>query len=320
MSNKTFKISKIETGLRLDKFLTEKLSEYSRSHIQKLIKNEEITVNQKIVPAHYFLKEGDEILVTYNVKLETQEKKEDIMNQNPPPRIIFDNANFIIVEKPSGLLVHQTAKLETHTLVGWLLWKYPELQNVGEQNYRAGIIHRLDKDVSGIMVIAKTQEMYHHLKEQFKKRTIKKEYTAVVYGHMPEYQGKIEIPIGRSPEGKFVAHPRREQKKLQDTDKHAITLYRVLERKKNYDILSVNILTGRTHQIRAHMQYLGHPIIGDTEYSTKKPFLKFFSKKIKVVPVPRIMLHSSKIGFYNLNNEWVEFTSSLPTEFKNFLF
>lgn len=314
-----FTINQSQTSQRLDKFLVGKLEGLSRSQIQKMIKRGLVTLNGKSSKVHEFLKAGDEIHVTYNLKPETQEKKDTDISQNLSPRIIFEDNNFIIVEKPCGLLVHETEKKEPYTLVAWLLQKYPELKSVGEEKYRAGIIHRLDKDVSGVMVVVKTQAMYEHLKNQFKERKVKKEYLALVYGHMPEYEGKIEIPIGRRKDGKFVAHPRIGWKMLQENDKHATTIYKVLEQIKNYDHLSIQILTGRTHQIRVHLQYLGHPIVGDTEYGPKKSFLRFFARKIKVVEAPRLMLHSHTIGFYNLQNEWVEFESPLPHEIKDFL-
>ena len=141
----------------------------------------------------------------------------------------------------------------------------------------------------------------------------------MVYGIPSRPLGKIEIPIGRNEEGKFVAHPRTENIKLQDSDKHAITLYTIQKPIKNYALLDVQILTGRTHQIRAHLSAVGHPVVGDNEYGPIKPFFKKFSKKIKVITAPRIFLHSHRIGFYNIDNEWVEFESTLPETLKNFL-
>lgn len=314
----SFIIEPRNVGNRLDKFLAEKIKGVSRSQIQKKIKSGEITVHKKMVPVHYFLKAGNII------EIEIRNQKSEIMEKNGfkeilTPKSIFEDENFVVLDKPAGLLVHQTEKNEPNTLVHWLKQKYPEIEKVGEHNYRAGIIHRLDREVSGVMLAAKTQKMYHHLKEQFKKRAVAKEYCALVYGHMPEHEGKIELPIGRNKRGKFVAHPRMKKKKLLTNDRHAITLYRVEKKFVNVSLLSIHILTGRTHQIRAHLSALGHPIVGDKKYGPKKPFLRFFSKKIKIIGAPRIMLHSKKIGLRDLNDEWKEFVAPMPREMREFL-
>ncbi len=235
------------------------------------------------------------------------------------PHILYEDADVIVLEKPTGLLVHETTRKEPHTLVAWLVKKYPKIENVGEERYRAGIVHRLDKDVSGIMAVAKTQEMYEHLKKQFKKRSVTKEYIALVYGAPRHESGKINLPIGRNPKGKFVAHPKTQKKKLLPKDRNATTLYRVRERIKNFSVFEIQILTGRTHQIRAHLSHLGHPIVGDKEYGPKKSFHKMFSKKIKVISAPRIMLHSHILEFRGLDGKIKKFQSPLPKEFKKFL-
>lgn len=320
-------ILKEDAGKRLDKFLTEKMAGISRSQIQKKIQAGEVLVNRKTAEVHKFLKENDEITFAKN---ESFPSAKTIPSLIPPltkggiggvePKIIFEDEDFLVINKPSGLLVHPTARLEKNTLVDWLLKKYPEIKNVGEQNYREGIIHRLDKEVSGVMLVAKTKKGYTHLKQQFKDRKITKKYLALVYGVPGEHEGKIDLPIGRSAEGKFVAHPRVDNLKYKDNDKHAITLYHLKETVRDYAVLEVQILTGRSHQIRAHLSAIGHPVVGDKEYGPiNKPFLKKFSKKIKVLDAPRIFLHSNTIGFKNLKNEWVEFTSPLPEELKNFL-
>ena len=254
-------------------------------------------------------------------KSKHREQKSENRNQNGalPPKIIFDSPDFIILDKPAGLLVHATEKNETDTLVSWLIKEYPEIDKVGEQKYRAGIIHRLDRDVSGIMVVAKTNLAFEHLKEQFKKRKVKKEYLALVYGHIDKVEGEIDLPIGRNKEGQFVAHPKRGNEKFQGQDKFAKTQYKVLEYLKDYTLISAFILTGRTHQIRAHFYAIGHPVLGDVIYKPKKKFFHFLRRKIKVVDPGRIFLHSTKIGFYDLNNQWVEFVSPLPAQLQNYL-
>ena len=311
-------ISKKYHGQRLDKFLTEKLKKETRSQIKKLIERGLVLINDQPTKVHYFIKEGDKIIITPKSKREPEpipSKKILIA----PPNILFENNDFLIIEKPTGLLVHPTEKGEKNTLVDWLVKKYPKIKNVGEQKYRAGIIHRLDKDVSGIMVVVKNNETFFYLKEQFKKRLVKKEYTALVYGNMEDEKGEIDLPIGRNKDGQFVAHPRKGKEKFADKDRSARTKYEVLEYVKDYTLLKVRILTGRTHQIRAHLSAIGHPIIGDKLYKPKKKFFHLWQKRIKVVELNRIFLHSTKIGFNDAKNQWQEFYSPLPKNLKQYL-
>jgi len=314
-------------GQRLDKFLTEVLTGQTRSQIKKMIIDGLILVNSKPAKVHQFLKVNDKITIAFpSPSLKEGEAGGGGHLPTSPrgkrgesPKIIFEDNDFLVLEKPAGLLVHQTEKGETNTLVNWLLEKYPQIKNVGEERYREGIIHRLDRDVSGIMAVAKNNEAYYHLKEQFKNRLVKKEYLALVYGHLSQHEGTIELPIGRNKDGQFVAHPRQGKDKFQDRDKVAKTNYKVLEYIKDYTLLSVQILTGRTHQIRAHLFAIGRPILGDLIYKPKKKFLHLFQRKIKVIDLKRIFLHSTKLGFNNLKNEWVEFSSPLPKELTDFI-
>lgn len=305
---------------RLDKFLTEKLKEESRSKVKKMIKHGLVLINNKPAKVHQFLKLQDEITVLPDIETKAETS---VTNQEakPPaePKIIFENDNFLVLDKPDGLLVHPTDLNEPGTLVEWVHQKYPEIEAVGEYQYRGGIIHRLDKDVSGIIVIAKNDQAFYHLKEQFKQRLVKKVYTALVYGRLSQEAGEIDLPIGRNKEGQFVAHPRRGAEKFSVKDKVAKTKYKVLEYIKDYTLLEVQILTGRTHQIRAHLSAIGHPILGDQIYKPRKNFLHLFQHKVKVINPGRIFLHSTQIGFNNLNNDWVEFTSPLPRELTKFL-
>ncbi|OGY47898.1 MAG: hypothetical protein A3J62_00755 [Candidatus Buchananbacteria bacterium RIFCSPHIGHO2_02_FULL_38_8] len=319
--SKNIIIQQKNQGQRLDKFLNEKIKDKSRSQIKKMIKQGLVLVNGQPAKVHHFLKTGDEI--TFQQLSRRRDwpiaPSGDSYLIKTAPKIIFEDKNFLVIEKPIGLLVHPTGKNEKDTLVDWLVKQYPEIEKVGEQKYRAGIIHRLDRDVSGLMVVAKTNAAFTHLKEQFKNRMVKKEYLALVYGHLTQAAGEIDLPIGRNKKGQFVAHPRQGTDKFQAEDKIAKTKYQVVEYIKDYTLLKVQILTGRTHQIRVHLSALGHPILGDQIYRPKKKFFHFLRRKIKVVDPGRIFLHSSKIGFYNLNNQWVEFTSPLPKKLNDYL-
>lgn len=303
---------------RLDKFLTEKLEDKTRSQIKKMLKSGQVLINGKVAKVHQFLKSNDEI------KIETEtiaEKEKPLPTEEKmiEPKIIFEDENYLVIDKPVGLLVHPTDKQEKNTLVDYVVKKYPTVSEIGEQPNRSGIVHRLDKDVSGVMVVAKTKEAYASLKEQFKNRTIKKNYLAVCYGKANKEQGEILLPIGRNKEGQYVAHPFKDNEKFQDNDKFAKTHYKVLKYVKDYSVFDVEIFTGRSHQIRAHLSAVGHPILGDKIYKPKKKFFTFLHRRIKVLALPRIFLHSTRLGFKDLNDKFVEFKSPLPQEITNFL-
>jgi 23S rRNA pseudouridine1911/1915/1917 synthase len=228
-------------------------------------------------------------------------------------KVVFENDGYLVIEKPSGLLVHSTMYQKENTLVDWLIDQRPEISTVGENvgdPKRPGIVHRLDQDVSGLMVIAKTQDAYQGLIEQFKNSKIKKEYSAIVYGSPPQRKGIIEAPIGRTKEGRLVAVKYRKGIRL---EKPAATEYEVVKSFNNFSLLKIRPLTGRTHQIRIHLKEIGCPIVGDKQHLPKH--LRTRAPK----HLKRIFLHASYLGFYDLNNEWREFRSGTPKEFSGFL-
>jgi len=181
---------------------------------------------------------------------------------------------------------------------------------------RPGIVHRLDRDVSGLIAVTKTQKMFDHLKKQFKNRLVYKEYTALVWGKLEKNEGVIDLPIGRSARGsKMAAHPLNYQKKFSEKDKSAVTEYEVIRRIKNCTLVKIRLRTGRSHQIRVHFKAIGHPIVGDKIYFVKK-FFRIFSKRGKL---NRPFLHATKLGFYDLNHRWQIFESDLSLELKNYL-
>ncbi len=312
-------IDKKHQSQRLDKFLTAQLKNESRSKIKKLIKKGLVLINKQPAKVHQFLKIGDEVTIMPDIETKAETSVTQPATIRLEPKIIFENNNFLVLDKPDGLLVHPTELNEPNTLVDWIYEQYPDVETVGEYKYRGGIIHRLDKDVSGVMIVAKNDQAFYHLKDQFKKHQVKKIYLALVYGHVNQAEGLIDLPIGRNKDGQFVAHPRTGKTKFSRRDKMAKTKYKVLDYIKDYSLLEIQILTGRTHQIRAHLSAIGHPILGDQIYKPKKNFLHFFQRKIKVIDLERIFLHSHQLGFFDLNNEWVEFTSPLPVILNNFL-
>jgi len=217
--------------------------------------------------------------------------------------IICQSNDFLIIEKPVGILVHPTKYQKEGTIVDFLVEKYPEIKKIGQQN-RPGIVHRLDKDVSGLMVVAKNEDSYKHLVEQFQKNQVKKKYLALVCGQPAKETGIIDWPIGRTKKGKLVAVKSRKKIKF---EKSALTKYRILRRFKEHALIEVEPLTGRTHQIRLHLKAIGCPIVGNNKYAKIKNDLG------------RIFLHASYLGFYDLEGKWQEFKSELPKECQQFL-
>ena len=287
---------------RIDKFLAEKFK-ISRAFIQKQIKNGSITVNNDKINAHYKPMLGDIIEIE-----KTEKDPPDISpSKTIKFKIIEKTDDYIVIEKPARLVVHPAEGIHELTLVNGLLAKYPEIAKVGENELRPGIVHRLDRDVSGLMVIARTQKMFDHLKKQFQERSIEKEYTALVHGVIEDEDGTINTPIGRSKtkDGKMAAHSQETE-----GDREAITEFEVIERKKNYTLLSVKILTGRSHQIRVHLNSIEYPIVGDKLYT---------NKRIKNADLNRLFLHASRLAFNDLDSERKEYKSKLPKELINFL-
>jgi 23S rRNA pseudouridine1911/1915/1917 synthase len=226
--------------------------------------------------------------------------------KNNDPKIIKKTTTYLVIEKPSGLLVHPTSpKAKEESLLTWLGKKFPETKKIGDPE-RPGLVHRLDKDVSGLMVIPRTEEMYEHLKTQFQEHTVEKHYTALVHGKVGKDTGEITFKIARSnSRARMAARPDDEE------GREAHTEFETLKRLVGSSLLDVRIHTGRTHQIRAHMFGYGHPVVGDTLYRHK-------NTKLKRTP-DRIFLHSTKLAFTDLKGKRVEFDSPLPESLENFL-
>ena len=290
-----------ETRERLDKFLVKELADLSRSQIQKLIKSDLVLVNGHKTPVHHFLKKGDKILIHEKTATENPKKE-----PGPESTVIAETGDYLVINKPAGLIVHPAAGIKEKTLVDWLLKKYPKIKTVGDNPDRPGLVHRLDKDVSGLLIIAKNQAMFEHLKKQFQNHLVKKEYLALANGSMKADEGMIDLPIKRSRRsGKMAAQPKGA------AGKNAVTEFSVIKKFKNYTYLKVNLKTGRTHQIRTHFKAYGHPLVGDRLYQNKKIKDKF--------NLNRIFLHAAGLSFDDLANNRQEYQSRLPKELKNIL-
>ena len=274
------------SGMRLDKFLADKFPQYSRSQFQKMIKNGDVLVNNGVLKSSYILAANDTVEVKDAFKKEVL-----IQSENIDLPIVYEDEEFLVINKPAGIIVHPDgASVSTGTVVNALFDKIPK--GVGE-DIRRGIVHRLDKDTSGLLVVVKTLEAKNYFVKQFQGKTIKKVYLALVKGILPHKEGRIEAPIGRDI---------RNRKKMAIVDekkgKNAISLYKVLEEfevseKLRASLIEVEIKTGRTHQIRVHMDSIGHPIVGDNVYGSA-PINRFFKEKFGL---DRQFLHAKKLSF-----------------------
>ena len=233
---------------------------------------------------------------------------EKIEPSNIKLKLVYEDKDLVVINKPSGMVVHPGAGNHQNTLLNALLFKFPELENLP----RAGIIHRLDKETSGLMIIARNQKSYKNLSEQISERTVKRTYQAFVVGNISR-SGRIEEPIGR--------HPRNRQKQaVTEKGKYALTKYSVAKKYGNYTHLEVNLETGRTHQIRVHLSHIGFPLIGDVLYGRKKRFAKSTNSDLREVieRFPRQALHASNLSFKGVeDNKEVSFSSPLPEDILN---
>lgn len=306
-----YKVKKEKTGVRLDLFLVEKTKK-TRGEVQKLIQDGNILVSGKSKSNHYALKEGEEVEVK-KVKIK---KSESLADKEKNISVVFENSEFLVVNKPAGLIVHGAPHIKEPTLADWLIKKYPEIKKVGEDKARPGIMHRLDKDASGLMVIAKTNETFKSLKKQFQDRKVEKEYTALVYGSVAKENDKINFSIKRSAGGhRQAAVPEGYNFKENFLElREAFSEFKVIKRFVNYTLLSVKISSGRKHQIRVHMFAYGCPLVGDDLYSTKKTREMNRANKLG-----RIFLVASNLSFYDLSGAKQSFSVKLPQELENFL-
>ena len=301
-------INEKQAGNRMDKFLAEKFTEHSRSFWQSAIADGFVLLNKKNKLAHYKLKINDIININFKEINKISQKKEISLKPDKKIKfkIVFENDNFIVINKPSGLVVHPTESCPKNTLVNGLLAHYPKIKTVGDNPLRPGIVHRLDKWVSGLMVVAKNQETFLHLKDQFSKRKVEKKYLALIYGVINKDSGEINLKIGRNKNGMITTGTTEKYKE-------AKTLFSVIKRFKNFTFIKAQILTGRTHQIRVHFKAIDHPIAGDNIYYLKK------YQTLNLFGLKRIFLYSSELGFKDKTGEQFNFEKKLPLEFKKII-
>lgn len=277
-------------GIRIDSYLAERL-ELSRSKIQKLVKEEKVLVNGKVVPASYPVKMGDEIEVDDELDYDIHVEPENI-----PLNIVYEDDDLLVINKESGMVVHPAPGHYTGTLVNALLYHYPMIQG---ENHRPGIVHRLDKDTSGLMLVAKNEWSLEKLSEMISTKVVERKYLAIVDGVISHDTGEVDAPIGRD------IHNRQKMAVTDVNGKEAITHFKVLERFPNHSLLECKLDTGRTHQIRVHMAYIGHPVTNDPLYGRGK--CTEFGQ----------MLHSYSIRFpHPRSGKELFFTVEAPKEFQ----
>lgn len=294
----TFLVSEGETNERLDMFLVKKKPEMSRSHIQKLIIDGQVTVNGKLVKANFKVKMGDKVVFTV-----PEPQRLEIIPEAIPLNILYEDSELVVVNKARGMVVHPAAGNLQGTLVNALLEHCGDLSGING-TIRPGIVHRIDKDTSGVMVVAKTDRAHLSLALQIKNKDAKRKYLAIVHGNVKAEDGIIDAPIGRHPV---------DRKKMAVTFQHsreARTHFQVLQRFGSYSLVECRLMTGRTHQIRVHMAYIGNPVVGDPKYGPKASHFKIIGQA----------LHSTELMFtHPVSGEKMIFTAPMPADMEKIL-
>jgi len=293
-----FLISPKEASCRLDLYLKRRIPTLSRSRLQRLIKKAGITVNDRPVKPGYRLRPEDRVQLDVPAY-----QTPKILPQTIPLEVVYEDSSILMINKSAGMVVHPAPGHYEGTLVNALLARNPKIFRSSSGEERPGIVHRLDKDTSGLMVVAKTEFAHQALARQFKAHTIHRIYLALALGALKPGKGRIELAIGRD---------RWERKKISmrtTRPKEAVTEYRVIERLKSASLLEIKPLTGRTHQIRVHLAYIKHPVLGDAVYGTRK------AARLGDILVPRQMLHAYILGFIHpVTGEPMEFSAPLSPD------
>ena len=298
MKEYSFTVTEDEEGTRVDKYLAELLPDMSRSFIQKLIEAGNLSVSGKSVKSNYKLKQ-DEV-----IHFETPDCIiPDIIPQDIPIDIVYEDEDVAIVNKPQGMVVHPSAGHYDNTLVNALLYHLSGRLSGINGILRPGIVHRIDKDTSGLLIICKSDFAHNSIAAQLKEHSANRRYRAIVHGVIKDDEGTVEAPLGRSQND-------RKKMCIDNNGKHAVTHYKVLERFKGYTYIECKLETGRTHQIRVHMSSIGHPLMGDPVYMPQKEPIHCNGQ----------MLHAKSIGFISPSKgEYIEFDSNLPGYFEKAL-
>ncbi|MBT9053969.1 pseudouridine synthase [Lactobacillus delbrueckii subsp. bulgaricus] len=291
--NREYELTAEESGQRLDKYLAGEMTDLSRSRIKELVQAGEILVNGKKSKVSYKVQKDDLIQV---IVLPLEPLK--LEAENIPLDIVYEDKDVIVVNKPQGMVVHPAAGHPSHTLVNALLYHTRDLADSPE-GFRPGIVHRIDKDTSGLLMVAKNAAARESLEKQLAAKSNKRQYLAIVHGNFAEEEGTIDAPIGRNPKD-------RKQMAVVEKGKSAVTHFKVLEQYQGYSLVECQLETGRTHQIQVHMAYIGHPLAGDPLYGPRK-----------TLPGHGQFLHAKTLGFEQPSTgEWLEFSVQPPEIFQ----
>jgi 23S rRNA pseudouridine1911/1915/1917 synthase len=307
-SNLSFTVPENSAGQRLDAFLTEQVESWSRSRLQRLIDDGDVTVNGRAAKPSYKLRVNDQVDAELTLAPLTSFAPENI-----PIEIVYEDEDLAVVNKPAGMVVHPAAGVASGTLANALAFHFQELPS-GAGEARPGIVHRLDKDTSGLLVVAKTESAHDDLANQFRAREVFKSYIALVHGQLEKDRGEIDQPIARDPK-------HRTRMAVVRGGRTAISRYRVRQRFDRFTLLDVELMTGRTHQIRVHLAWVKHPVVSDETYGGGRdktvvdPVVRS-----RIAKLGRQFLHAEQLGFrHPRTHEFKKFTAPLPAELAEFL-
>lgn len=297
MKDYSHQVTKTEVSTRIDKLLVDLLPDVSRSQIQSWIKSGHVLVDQTPVKSNYKCEQG----VTISWEIPEPELLE-VIAEDIPLTIIYEDEDVLVVNKPRGMVVHPSIGHSSGTLVNALMYHCKDLSGINGV-VRPGIVHRIDRDTSGLLMVAKNDQAHQGLSEQLQAKTVKRSYVAIVHGAIPHEYGTIEAPIGRDPKS-------RQNMTVITGGRDAVTHFEVIERiNQQYTFVKCTLETGRTHQIRVHMKYIGFPLVGDPKYGHRK-----------TLAMNGQALHAQELGFeHPRTKEWLQFTVEPPTEFQDAL-
>jgi 23S rRNA pseudouridine1911/1915/1917 synthase len=307
-SSLTLTVPAEDAGTRLDAFLASSIEGWSRARLQRLIEDGDVLVNGRPSKASYKLRATDEIEAELTALPATSFLPEDI-----PIEVVYEDDDLIIVNKPAGIVVHPGAGAKTGTLANALAFHFQNLSTAGGVA-RPGIVHRLDKDTSGLLLAAKTEPAHENLADQFRAREVFKSYVALVHGQLERDRGEIDEPIARDPR-------HRTRMAIVRSGRSALSIYRARERFNRFTLIDVELKTGRTHQIRVHLAWIKHPVVGDETYGSGRDNTVADPKiRSQISKLGRQFLHAEKLGFIHpKSGERLNFTSPLPNELQNLL-
>jgi len=306
-NTRVFKVSEADAGARLDAYLATQIDGWSRARLQRLIEAGDVLVNGNLAKPSYRVSADDEVEVEL-----TPAPATNFIPENIPLEVVFEDDHVIVINKPAGLVVHPAAGIHSGTLANALAYHFQQLSNAG--SIRPGIVHRLDKDTSGLLVVAKTESGHENLSDQFRAREVFKSYVALVYGVVKQESGRIEQPIARPPRN-------RTRMAIVPGGRGALSLYKVRRSYNSFTLLDVELKTGRTHQIRVHLSWLKHPVVGDELYAGGRDNnVQDVQLRARIRKLKRQFLHAEQLAFrHPRTGERLRFVAPLPAELGDLL-